>query len=60
MTCPKIVLHSNNMIKNVKVILRRERKFYPLEFRERVLDAYYNRDESPNMTNHQLKQFYMS
>lgn len=30
-------------------MIRRERKFYSREFRERVLDAYYNSNESANM-----------
>lgn len=30
-------------------MIRRERKFYSEEFRERVLDAYYKSNESVNM-----------
>lgn len=30
-------------------MVRRERKFYSREFRERVLDAYYNSNEPANM-----------
>lgn len=48
MTCPKIALHSNNY-KSVQVMIRRERKFYSEEFRERVLTAYYNSNESVDM-----------
>lgn len=48
LTCPKIALHSNNY-KSVQVMIRRERKFYSEEFRERVLTAYYNSNESVDM-----------
>lgn len=49
LTCPKIALHINTSIKNSKVMIRRERKFYSEEFRERVLTAYYNSNESVDM-----------